>query len=82
MREDQLTKDLVHAWEVVVGENVRWEVEKRALPTGTVLAKLTVNKVVYDLLGSLPRFLAQRLVEVEEQRDADLKEKRRQQTLQ
>lgn len=49
-RKDQLTQDLIHAWDVAV--------EKRALPIGMVQAELIVNEVVYDLLGSLPRLLA------------------------
>ena len=46
---------------------VRQEAKQEAPPTSTIRARLMVKEAVYDLLVSLSRLLAQRLVEVKRQ---------------
>ena len=57
-REDQLTQDLVQAWEVTMDKYLRREAEHRALPTDIVHVELVVNKAVYYLIEVLLRLLA------------------------
>lgn len=81
-REDQLTQDLIHAWDVSVDRYVQQEAELSVVSADTVRAELNVNQAVHDLLGSLPRLLARVLVEREEERENTRREQRRQQVLQ
>lgn len=68
-RDDQLTQDLIHTWDVFVDQYIQREVELSAVLAGTVRAELNVNQAVHDLLGSLPRLLARVLVEHDEERE-------------
>lgn len=65
-QENQLTEDLVDLWEVFVTQYVLREARERAIPEGTVHGELTVNTLVFDLLESLVRLLAQSLIELQD----------------
>ena len=67
-REDQLTRDLVAAWEVSVNQFVQKEARERAVPKRTVRDEFSVPLIAHDLLRQIPRLLARNLVHVEEER--------------
>ena len=77
-RDDQLTHDLVTAWEVVVEQYIQREACERTVPEGTVCDKLSVPPAVYNLLGEIPCLLARNLLRVEEERAETQRERRRQ----
>ena len=54
-REDQLTRDLVTAWDVAIDQYVQREARERMVPKSTVHNELSVPQVVYDLLGEIPQ---------------------------
>lgn len=69
VQEDQLMKDLVDLWEVLVTQYVQREARERAVPKRTVRSELTVNIVVFDLLGSLPTLLAQNQIKLQNRQE-------------
>ena len=81
-KEDQLTHDLVMAWEVVVDQYVQREACERIMHEGMVRDELSMPPVVYNLLGEIPRLVACNLLWVEEERTETQRERRRQQVLQ
>ena len=46
-REDQLTHDLVMAWEVAVDQYVQREARERIVSEGTICNKISVPPMVY-----------------------------------
>ena len=80
-RKDQLTRDLVTAWEVAVEQYVQREAHERTVPESTVCDELSVPPAVHDLLGQIPRLLVRNLVHIEDER-ARIKREGRQQVLQ
>ena len=67
-RDDQLTRDLVTAWEVVVNQYIQRKAREITVFEGMVHNKLSVPPIVYELLGEIPHLLARNLLQLEEER--------------